>query len=38
MRPFKVRWKRFYLQVPGAVTLYLTVKIVAVLHMLLHYL
>ena len=34
MRPFKVRWKRFSLQVPGEVTLFLCVKIIAVLLML----
>ena len=37
MRPFKVKWKRFSLQMPGLGFLYLLMKIVEVLLHKLHF-
>ena len=37
MRPFKVKWKRFSLQVPGLGFVYLLVRLVEVLLRKLHF-
>jgi hypothetical protein len=37
MRPLRVRYRRFSLQIPGEIFLFLLTKIAVVLHLLLHF-